>query len=71
MKVISDRTTSHLIESGILTRTKVKIPDGCIREKGAEPPNKRVKFDKSMFSARCKMTSWRSLPLSSWSSKRK
>ena len=53
LKFVCDKSTSHHIDNGNLSRTSMEIPQGFQRTKHSEPPNKRVKFDNMMILARC------------------
>ena len=64
LQVICDQTTCHRINNGSVDKTKVQLPDPCIRYEDAEPSHKRVKFDNSILLAQCELRAWR-CPLTS------
>ena len=64
LQVICDQTTCHRINNGSVDKTKVQLPDPCIRNEDAEPSDKRVKFNNSIVLARCELRALRCPPTS-------
>ena len=64
LKVICDQTTCHKINNGAVDKTKVEIPEPCMRNEDAEPSRKPLKFDNSIALARYELKAWRCLPAS-------
>ena len=64
LRVICDQTTCHRIDNGSVNKTKIQVPEPCMRNENSEPSRKRVKFDNSIVLDCCELKAWRCLPTS-------
>ena len=64
LKVICDKSSSHQIDNGNLTSSRVEVPHGCLYSKDSKPASKCVKFDNTMVLVWCELKCWRSSPSS-------
>ena len=59
LRIICDKSSSHQINKGNLSSTKVEVPHGCLHSKESRPPPKCVKFDNTVVLAWCELRCWR------------